>query len=125
MPKAISYHCAIKYDDKVVIHGGLEWPKQPNLDTFILNLSSMKWTSVPTNIPCGVPPVFPINYTDPNDMPQPFYRTTCKLWDNHLIVATFDSIKNSSCTSALNLKTLNWHKIKDKRKPTLHGVLIT
>ena len=128
MPKSLAYHCAIKYDDKVVIHGGLQWPKQPNMDTFILNLGLNQWTHVPNKIPCGAPPVFvqkfPVNSTSRHDIPQPFYRTTCEIWNHHLIVATFESERNSSCTAALNLKTFHWQKVKDMRKPLLHGALI-
>ena len=91
MPKALAYHCAVKYNDKVLIHGGLQGPKQPNKDTIIFDLTYKQWIQVPNQIPCGPPPVFTTSHS--NDLPQPFYRTTCKIWDSHLIVATFDSEK--------------------------------
>ncbi len=125
MPKALAYHCAILYNDKVIIHGGLQWPKQPNMDTFIFDLSYNQWTTVPNKIPCGAPPVFDTTHSKHLDkIPQPFYRTTCEMWQNHLIVASFDFANNASCTAALDLRDFQWHMVKDLRQPVLHGTLI-
>ena len=128
MPKKLAYHCTLKYEDKVIIHGGLEFPRQPNMDTFILNLDSKQWIKVADEIPCGRPPIFnpvlPINSTSLDDIPQPFYRTTCNIWHTNLVVATFDYDNNESCSAILNLIDLQWKKIKDPRAPLIHGALI-
>ncbi len=111
MPKKLAYHCAIKLENKVFIHGGFEWPDIPNYDTFVINLETKKWQTLPERPRCGTPPAF--------------YKTTCTIWhETKLVVPTYDNIKRKSCTAILDLEYYKWAEVwNDNRQPTIGGQL--
>ncbi len=108
MPKKLSHHCAVRVENYIYVHGGFEYPKTANLDTYVLNIQTRKWTVVPSKPDCGTPP--------------DGHKTACAIWNNeNLVVPTFDVNTTKTCTAILNIKTQIWSKLKEDKRHLIVG----
>lgn len=115
MPKTLAFHCAVKIGNQIIIHGGMESPNKSNFDTFVLDLTTRKWTTVTNRPNC-----------EPSRLHQ---RPICSSWSHndipHVVVAIDNAFKNTSCSAILNLKLMEWNTILDDgRQSTLNGGII-
>ncbi len=109
MPKNLINHCAVPIGNKIYVHGGFESKNAANRETFILDVPTKTWETISVGPDCGIPPVD--------------YMTTCAIWNNQsMVVPTFDTKTENTCTAILDLKTNTWTKLKvDGRHQLIAG----
>ena len=91
--------------------GGFEYPDIPNKETLILDVERETWEVISEGPNCGEPP--------------PYSKTSCGVWrSDNIIVPTYDTNTELTCTAILNLKTKTWSKLEhDNRHQLTSGVI--